>query len=286
MLRRERIPQYISLMRLDRPIGILLLLWPTLWALWLASSGQPDLKILLVFISGVFLMRSAGCAINDFADQDFDGYVKRTADRPLVASDMTSGEALFLAGTLSFIAFLLVLLCNYLTIILAFVGLALTIAYPFMKRYTYLPQFGLGAAFTWGVPMAFAAQTGEVSMAAWLVFLTGMIWPVIYDTMYAMVDKEDDIAIGVKSTAILFAHEDRMIIASMQTIFVGMLMLLGWLFQLHYPYYFSLMIVAFLFSYQQWLIKDREPEKCFKAFLNNNWVGFTIFIGIFSSYLE
>lgn len=278
---RERLPQYAYLMRLDKPIGILLLLWPTLWAVWLASSGEPNILILFIFVIGVFLMRSAGCVINDIADRHFDKHVKRTQHRPLAAGRVTTKEALLLAASLIAIAFLFVLLCNRFTIMLAFVGAGLAVVYPLLKRVTNLPQLGLGLAFTWGVPMAFAAQTNHIGMAAWVLFLTGVIWPVIYDTMYAMVDKDDDVKIGVKSTAILFDNMDTVIIGLLQLLFTVMLVIVGLMFRLHFFYYLSLIVVTILFGYQQWLIKDRKPQECFKAFLNNNWVGLVIFLGIF-----
>lgn len=281
---RERLPQYAYLMRLDKPIGILLLLWPTLWAIWLAGVGKPDPVNLIVFILGVMLMRSAGCIMNDFADRHIDKHVTRTRNRPLTSGKVTSKEALLLAGLLSLCAFLLVLLCNSFTIMLAFIGAALVVIYPFMKRFTHLPQFGLGVAFSWGVPMAFAAETGQITLSAWFLFLTATIWPIIYDTMYAMVDREDDVKIGVKSTAILFARMDIIIIALLQLLFVVMLVIVGLMFCLDVAYYFSLLMVAILFCYQQFLIKDREPSKCFAAFLNNNWIGFVIFIGIWMSH--
>lgn len=286
MLIRDRLSQYAYLMRLDKPIGTLLLLWPTLWALWLASAGHPNNTVLFVFVAGVILMRSAGCVMNDVADREVDGKVKRTRNRPLATGKVTMAEAVLLIVLLGLSAFLLVLLCNSLTITLAFVAVGLAIIYPFMKRFTYLPQLGLSAAFTWGVPMAFAAETGAVSLSAWFLFFTGMVWPVIYDTMYAMVDREDDLKVGIKSTAILFDQMDKCVVALLQLLFVMMLVIVGLMFRLNRYYYVSLIFVSLLFIYQQWLIKDRDPEKCFSAFLNNNWVGFAIFVGILSSYIE
>jgi 4-hydroxybenzoate polyprenyltransferase len=274
---------FISLTRLNKPIGILLLLWPTLWALWLASSGHPDNLILFVFMAGVIVMRSAGCIINDLADRHVDGLVKRTSERVLASGKMSVRAALLLFFALLAIAFCLVLFCNFFTIQLAFIGAALAVIYPFLKRVTNLPQFGLGLAFTWGVPMAFAAVTNEVSPAAWFLFLTGMIWPVMYDTMYAMVDRDDDVKIGVKSTAILFGQWDKAIITGLQMVFLAMLVLVGQLFQLQKIYYISLFISSLFFIYQQYLIKDRERMACFRAFLNNNWVGLIIFLGIMLS---
>lgn len=284
MLIRERLPQYAYLMRWDKPIGILLLLWPTLWALWLASNGRPDSALLFVFVAGVILMRSAGCVLNDIADRKFDGHVARTRERPLASGKVTVLEALVLAGILCAIAFLLVLYCNVLTIQLAFVGALLPIAYPLMKRFTHLPQLGLGVAFSWGVPMAFAATTASLSTPAWFLFLTSVVWPVIYDTMYAMVDREDDVKIGIKSTAVLLNTMDRLVIGLLQVLFVVMLIIVGLMFNLRFIYYACLIAVSGFFVYQQWLIKARHPKKCFYAFLNNNLVGFFIFLGILLSY--
>jgi 4-hydroxybenzoate polyprenyltransferase len=264
----------------------LLLLWPTLWALWLASQGYPHTKILVIFVLGVFLMRSAGCVMNDFADRHFDGRVERTRHRPLATGQVTVFEALIIAAFLSLSAFFLVLQCNQLTIYLSFVGAGLAFLYPFLKRVTHLPQIGLGMAFTWGVPMAFAAETGAVTTSAWFLFFTGMLWPVIYDTMYAMVDRDDDVKIGVKSTAILFDVMDKLIVGLIQILFVIFLVITALMFELHEIFYVCIAIVAALFIYQQWLIKDRDSQKCFKAFMNNNWVGLVIFTGIVLSYLK
>ena len=281
-----RLLQYAYLMRLDKPIGILLLLWPTLWALWLASHGLPNTKILLVFIPGVVLMRSAGCVLNDIADRNFDGHVARTRTRPLAAGAVSVKEALIVAGILCLIAFLLVLNCNTYTIILSLVGALLAITYPLLKRLTQLPQIGLGIAFTWGVPMAFAAVQDEVTGRAITLFLTGLLWPIIYDTMYAMVDRNDDRKIGVKSTAILFAQMDTVVIGLLQAVFVLMMAVVGIMFCLRKIYFISLIFVAGLFIYQQWIIRHRDPTQCFAAFLNNNWVGLTIFAGIALSYIQ
>lgn len=277
----QRLKNYALLVRLDKPIGILLLLWPTMWALWLAAGGRPDWDILAIFTAGVVLMRSAGCVINDLADRHFDPHVQRTRERPLASGRVKATEALLLAGILMCAAFILVLFCNPYTIALSFVGAALALVYPFLKRITHLPQFGLGMAFTWGVPMAFAAVTAEIGTEGWILFFTGLIWPVIYDTMYAMADREDDLKIGVKSTAILFDTMDTLVIGLLQLLFLVMLVVVGVLFQLAYVYFISVMIAAVLFVYQQQLIKDRDPQKCLRAFLNNNWVGLVIFAGIF-----
>ena len=267
-------------MRLNKPIPIFLLLWPTLWALWLANQGKPENKILLIFIAGVILMRSVGCIINDFADRHLDGYVRRTANRPLATQQVSVTEALILAGFLMSAAFVLVLFCNALTIQLAFIGAGLAVIYPFLKRWTHLPQLGLGLAFAWSVPMAFAASLGNVNASAWFLFATVLIWPVIYDTQYAMVDREDDRVVGIKSSAILFGRNDRLIIAILQCLFIFLLMLMGFIFHLSVIYDFSLVMAAALFLYQQWLIKDRKGAHCLIAFLNNHWIGFIIFLGI------
>lgn len=284
MLIRQQFPHYAYLMRLHRPIGILLLLWPTLWALWLASSGFPEKKILFIFISGVILMRSAGCVINDFADRHFDVGVRRTQDRPLAVGRVTTKEALTLFCILTGLAFALVINCNELTIKLAFLAVLLAALYPFLKRFTHLPQVGLGLAFSWGVPMAFAATLNKVSLGGWFLFLTSAVWPLIYDTMYAMVDKEDDVKVGIKSSAILFDDMDKVIIALLQLLFITMLIIIGLMFRLHMIFYFVLIVVAGLFCYQQWLIKKRDATRCMQAFSNNNWVGLVVFLGIYLSY--
>ncbi len=277
---------YISLMRLNKPIGILLLLWPTLWALWLAGEGKPDLSIVFIFISGVILMRSAGCIINDFADRHFDTFVARTKDRPLAAGKIKVKSALILFAFLCLCGFLLVLFLNRLTVFLAFIAAFLAIFYPFMKRFTHLPQVGLGIAFAWSVPMAFAAQTNSISIEAWLVFLAATVWPIIYDTIYAMVDRADDEKIGIKSTAILFGKYDKLFIAGLQIIFLGLMIWIGFVYHLNFFYYLSIFIAGMLSGYQQWLIKDGDRGKCFNAFLNNHWLGFVIFLGIVLSYLS
>lgn len=281
----DRLPLYLKLTRFDRPIGTLLLLWPTWWALWLAAEGFPRWDLLLIFSAGVFLMRSAGCVINDYADRDFDGSVARTAQRPLATGAVTKREALLLFATLCGIAFVLVLFTNRATILLSLVAVALAALYPFMKRYTHLPQVVLGAAFGWGIPMAFAAQTGSVPGGAWLVFIANLLWTVVYDTFYAMVDRDDDLKIGIKSTAILFGDDDRLITGFLQACVVVTLVFIGTRFQLGYWYFVTLPGVAGLFFYQQWLIRQRLRDACFKAFLHNNWVGMTVFGGIALHYL-
>lgn len=277
--------QYALLMRMDRPVGTFLLLWPTLWALWIAAGGQPDPTVFAVLVSGVFVMRSAGCVINDFADREFDPQVRRTRDRPLAAGRVSTTEALLLFAGLMLIAFGLVLNLNRLTIVLAIVGAVLAVTYPFVKRVTFMPQVYLGAAFSWGIPMAFAAQTGELPKLMWLMFLANMVWVIIYDTMYAMVDREDDLKIGVRSTAILFADADRFIMGVMQLILFFGFMLIGQQADLGLWYWLGVALAACSALYQQYLIRDREPEGCFRAFLNNSFFGAAIFFGTALDYV-
>ncbi|MCG3202565.1 MAG: 4-hydroxybenzoate octaprenyltransferase [Gammaproteobacteria bacterium] len=284
-LLRRQWPHYVALTRLDRPIGIFLLLWPTWWALLIAGGGRPDAWITVVFTLGVVLMRSAGCVINDFADRGFDGRVRRTRARPLAAGAVRPREALILCLVLCTAAFALVLTTNLYTILLSFAGVLLAATYPFAKRYTYLPQFHLGLAFGWGIPMAFAAQTDSVPPTAWLLLIANVLWSVVYDTMYAMVDREDDIRIGVKSTAILFGDADRFIIGVLQVSMLGTLWLLGANLDLRWPFHAGLAVTAALFAYHQYLIRGRDPEGCFRAFLHNNWAGMAIFAGLLASYL-
>lgn len=276
----EKIKHFIFLTRLNKPIGILLLLWPTLWALWLASKGKPHFFMVVIFILGVVLMRSAGCVVNDLADRQFDGFVERTRLRPLATGKVTVVEALIVFLILLSCAFILVLSLNQLTILLALIGVGLTIFYPFLKRFTHLPQVGLGVAFAWGVPMAFAAQTNAIPFAAWILFLAAAIWPMIYDTLYAMVDRKDDRKVGIKSTAILFGKFDTIMIGILQFIFFILLVGVGFIFKLNIIYFSSLLGVVLLFIYQQILIKNRDPARCFQAFLNNQWVGLLLFCGI------
>ncbi len=280
----KKLSLYAQLIRLDKPVGIFLLLWPTLIALWLAAKGWPDPFVLFVFVMGVILMRSAGCAINDYADREIDKKVKRTKQRPLAAGKITEKEALIVFASLGLIAFILVLFMNQLTIWLSLVGIILAISYPFMKRYHYLPQVHLGAAFGWSVPMAYAAQANEVTAVAWLIFIATVLWATIYDTMYAMVDYDDDIKIGVKSTAILFGNQDKLIIGVLQVLLILNLLLIGQRAELGLFYYIGVAIASLLAIYQQLLIHDREPELCFRAFLNNNWFGFALFTGVFLNY--
>ena len=281
----ERLRDYARLMRLDRPIGILLLLWPVLWALWIAAAGKPALPVLVVFVAGVVLMRSAGCVINDYADRAFDPQVERTRDRPLAAGRVRPREALVLFVVLALCAFALVLFMNRLTILLSFVGATLAASYPFMKRWTQLPQFYLGAAFGWGVPMAFAAQTGAVPAAAWILFGATLCWAVAYDTAYAMVDRDDDVRVGVKSTAILFGRADRLMIALFHALTLALLAWAGARAGLGLTYYMGLLLAAGLALYQQWLIRARDRDGCFRAFLNNNWFGVAVFVGLVLEYL-
>ena len=281
---REKLPNYIQLMRLDKPIGILLLLWPTLSALWIAAEGVPDLLVLTVFTLGVIVMRSAGCVINDYADKDIDGRVRRTMGRPLATGALKGKDALWLFAALSTIALFLVLLLNMLTILMSIIGLFLAATYPFMKRYTHFPQVYLGMAFGWAIPMAFAAQTGSVPVIAWLLFLANIIWSIIYDTFYAMVDRDDDLLAGVKSTAVLFGNNDRVIIAILQLTFIVMMATIGRQLEMSFVYYLGLLISVGLFVYQQRLAWASGIENYLKAFLNNNWVGASFFVTIVAHY--
>jgi 4-hydroxybenzoate polyprenyltransferase len=274
----------LQLMRFDKPIGTLLLLWPTLCALWIAAQGVPETRLLFIFVVGTFLTRSAGCIINDIADRHLDGAVARTNARPLVTGAVSEKEALLLFTVLMLLAFVLVLFTNTLTITLSFIAVLLAASYPFMKRFTHLPQVVLGAAFSWGIPMAFAAQSGELPAALWLLYLGNLLWTVAYDTQYAMVDREDDILIGIKSTAVLFAHHDRLAVAILQLLTLLTLWASGQQFGLGWPYTGALWVIAGLFVYHQYLMRDREPTQCFKAFLHNNWVGLTLFLGVALHY--
>jgi len=280
----DRLQNYAQLMRLDRPIGTFLLLWPTLWAIWIAAAGRPSIKVLIVFVLGVFIMRSAGCVINDYADREFDPHVKRTRNRPLAAGRVQPREAIILFAVLCGVAFMLVLTMNRLTILLSLVGVLLAATYPFMKRFHHLPQAHLGAAFSWAVPMAFAAETNSLPPVCWLLFAINLLWTVVYDTVYAMVDREDDLRIGLRSTAILFGDLDRLVVAVMQLLVLVGLYLLGLQADLGWIYRFALVWVAGLMLYQQLLIRQRDEQKCFKAFLNNNWLGFVVFLGIVADY--
>ena len=281
----DRLKQYWLLTRFDRPIGILILLWPALWALWVASDGRPDLGVLTVICLGVVLMRAAGCVINDYADRDFDPHVARTKQRPIAAGKVKPNEALWIFVVLCLCAFGLVLTLNIFTILLSFIAAFLAASYPFMKRYTQLPQAYLGIAFGWAIPMSFSAQTNYIPHVAWVMYLAVVLWALVYDTMYAMVDKEDDLKIGVKSTAILFGSYDRHIMAFLQLIIIGLLIIVGQMKYLSWPYYGGILVATGLFVYQQKLIYYRDKNQCFKAFLNNNWFGMVVFIGLLVDYL-
>ena len=273
------------LMRFDRPIGILLLLWPTLWALWIAGDGSPSAKNILIFCTGVVLMRAAGCIMNDVADRDFDPHVERTRCRPLASGELTVRQALVAFFALMLLAFGLVLMTNILTIKLAFAGALLASTYPFFKRWTHFPQVILGLAFGWGIPMAFAAETGQIASVAWLILLINVIWSVIYDTLYAMVDRDDDISIGLKSTAIMFGRFDLLIIRVLKILMIALLVLLGLKLQFSWPWFAGVAIAGVLFVRQQYLVRDRDRDACFNAFLNNNWVGVAVWTGLLAAYL-
>jgi len=278
---QARLADYARLLRIDRPIGSLLLLWPTYWALWLAGDGSPSIANVIIFTLGVFFMRAAGCAINDFADRDWDRHVKRTQDRPLTTGRIQSWEAVVLFLGLCLVSFLMVVLfTNRLTLYLSFGGALLAFIYPFMKRYTHLPQLFLGAAFSWAIPMAWAAQANELSQLTWLLFTANVLWTVAYDTLYAMVDRDDDLKIGIKSTAILFGEADRAIIGILQALVVLILVIVGGQAELGTFWYLGVAVMAGLFAYHQYLARDRAREGCFTAFLNNNWAGFAVFAGL------
>jgi 4-hydroxybenzoate polyprenyltransferase len=282
----RRVTEYARLTRLDKPIGTWLLLWPALWALWIAGAGRPQPRVLIVFVLGVFVMRAAGCVINDFADRNIDPFVRRTRDRPLAARHVAPLEALVLFALLLLVALFLVTRLNHLTIGLAFIGAALTVSYPFLKRFFPLPQLYLGLSFGgFSVPMAFAAQLGILPRVCWLLYIAAVLWAALYDTIYAMIDREDDIKIGVKSSAILFADMDKFLIGVMQLLMLVSLLLVGR--SMHYGtwYYGGVGAAALLFIWQQWLIRRREPAGCLRAFLNNQYVGLVIFVGILLQYI-
>jgi len=282
---RKQFPHYLKLIRFDRPIGSYLLLWPTLIALWVAAQGVPDLRILLIFVIGTFLMRSAGCAINDYADRDIDAHVERTENRPLASGAISAKEALGVFVVLGLLSFILVLQLNWLTIILSVVALLLAASYPFMKRVHMLPQVHLGVAFAWAIPMAYTAINNELpNFSNWLIFITAVIWTTAYDTMYGMADREDDLKLGLKSTAILFGDNDRLIVGLMQLTVVILLAILGALESFGFIYYVSLFFASIFFVYQQYLIRERDRKLCFRAFLNNNWFGMVVFIGLALDY--
>ncbi|GKX57650.1 4-hydroxybenzoate octaprenyltransferase [Leminorella grimontii] len=276
---------YCRLMRINKPIGALLLLWPTLWALWLAGRETPSVSILLIFVAGVFLMRAAGCVINDFADRHFDGHVERTRARPMPSGAVTEKESKVLFLALVTVSFLLVLMLNHLTIGLSFAALLLAWMYPFMKRFTHFPQVILGVAFGWSIPMAYAAVSNALPMSCWLLLLANIFWTVAYDTQYAMVDRNDDLKIGIKSTAILFGRYDKLIIGLLQFGTLLSLYAVGYLNHLGGPFYWSLLLAGAMFVYQQQLIADRERDRCFQAFMNNNYVGLVVFLGVLMDIL-
>jgi 4-hydroxybenzoate polyprenyltransferase len=280
----RQLRNYSKLMRLDKPVGIWLLLWPTLWALWLAGDGAPDQGLFVIFVLGVIVMRSAGCVLNDYADRNIDPYVERTRSRPIASGAVAPMEALTLFVALALIAVGLASMLNTPARLLAIVGAILTITYPFVKRFASVPQFVLGAAFGWGIPMAFAAQTGNTPELAWLIFGTAMIWAVIYDTFYAMVDRTDDLKVGVKSTAILFGEADLFVIAGLQALMLVALILIGVRAELGFWYYLSVLIAAAFMGWHQWLARDRQPAGCFAAFLHNHLIGMLVFIGIVLHY--
>ncbi len=280
----ERLRRYALLVRLHRPIGILLLLWPTMWALWLAGDGQPPWGIVLVFITGVALMRSAGCAINDYADRDFDGCVTRTKNRPIAMGLVTPREALGVFIVLTLLAATLLVFLNWPTRLMSLVALLLAAVYPFMKRYTHLPQVMLGAAFGWAVPMVFMALNEAIPPIAWVLFISAMIWALIYDTQYAMADREDDLKIGVKSSAILFGRHDNLIVGLLQIVMLALLVSVGRMAGLGWVYYLGLLAGGGLFIYQQWLTRERQAKACFDAFLNNNLFGMVVFVGLLLDY--
>ena len=281
----ERLKHYIALTRLNRPIGILLLLWPTLWALWIATDGRPNGTILVVFVLGTILMRSAGCAINDFADRDFDAHVARTQDRPLAAKKISTKEALIVGGLLALTAFLLVIIfLNRLTMYLSFVALFLAVSYPFTKRFLAMPQAYLGIAFGFGIPMAFAAETGAVPPLAWWLLAANIFWTLAYDTEYAMVDRDDDVKIGIKTTALLFGKYDVAMVMFCYLVMLSLLTGIGKVIGLGWPYFSGLTIACGIALFHYTLIHKRDRERCFKAFLHNNWLGFTVFCGVMFDY--
>jgi 4-hydroxybenzoate polyprenyltransferase len=283
---QRRIEEYALLARLDRPIGTWLLLWPALWGLWIAGAGRTHPRVLIVFVAGVFVMRAAGCVINDYADRNIDPHVRRTRDRPLAARRVAPREALYLFAVLITVALYLVTRLDFLTIKLAFIGAAMTVSYPFVKRIFPMPQLYLGISFGgWSVPMAFAAESGSVPRVAWVLYIAAVMWAAIYDTMYAMVDREDDLKVGVKSSAILFADMDKLLIGVMQAMMLFALVLAGRSMKFGQWYDAGVVAAGLLFLYQQWLIRKREPAGCLKAFFNNQYVGAVIFIGIMLQYL-
>lgn len=280
----QRLNAYLRLVRMDRPIGTLLLLWPTLWALWIAGAGKPSAHVFVVFVLGVWVMRSAGCAINDFADRHIDPEVERTRARPLAAGEIAPAEALAVFGALLLVALLLVMTLGAAMVKLAAIGALLAATYPFFKRFTHLPQLILGAAFGWGIPMAFAAQTGHIPAVAWVLFAANVAWTMAYDTMYAMADRKDDLRIGVKSTAVLFGRHDRLLVGILQLATLGLLAAAGVLAQLGLWYAIGLGLAAVSAFYQQFLIRSRDERACFDAFINNSWFGAAVYCGVLLHY--
>lgn len=281
---RKQLYNYLLLMRMDKPVGIWLLLWPTLWALWLAGNGHPDGGLFIVFVLGVIVMRAAGCVLNDFADRNIDPYIERTRHRPIPSGAVAPVEALGLFVALALVAIGLATMLNRQAQLLAAVAATLTVVYPFIKRFLSVPQFFLGAAFGWAVPMAFAAQTGHTPQLAWLVFTAALVWATIYDTFYAMVDREDDLAIGIKSTAILFGDADLFVIGALQVMMLMALIFVGDMAALGPWYFASLLVAGGMMAWHLWLARGRDREGCFKAFLHNHYVGLTVFIGIVLNY--
>ncbi|MCF6189417.1 MAG: 4-hydroxybenzoate octaprenyltransferase [Cocleimonas sp.] len=285
MLKLENLKHYAELIRLNRPIGIYLLLWPTLWGLWFAAQGIPDLNILIIFSLGVVLMRSAGCAINDYADRDIDLLVARTKDRPLTSGKISANEALGVFAVLALIAFFLVLQLNTSTILFSIVAVILAASYPFMKRYHHFPQVHLGAAFAWAIPMSYTAITNSAPpLEAWLLFIAALLWTTAYDTQYGMVDREDDLKIGIKSTAIFFGKHDNLIIGVLHLLTLMIITIVGIMNDRGGIFYTSILMASSFAIYQQFLTQNRQPQKCLQAFLNNNWLGMTIFTGIAADY--
>jgi 4-hydroxybenzoate polyprenyltransferase len=281
----RRLTAYAELLRLNRPIGTWLLLWPVLWALWIAGDGTPVEKVFLIFVLGVLVMRAAGCVVNDFADRDIDPRVKRTRDRPLASRRLSPYEAIAIFLILIAIALALVSQLDELTIKLSVVGALLTVSYPLMKRWFPLPQFYLGLSFGgWGIPMAFAATQGGIPRVGWVLFIAAVLWAMVYDTIYAMIDREDDLKLGIKSSAILFADLDKLIVGVMQAMMLYALYVAGQMLELGGWFRAGLVAAAVLFAWQQWLIRAREPASCFRAFLNNNYVGMALFIGVLLDY--
>jgi 4-hydroxybenzoate polyprenyltransferase len=285
MILSERLELYEKLMRLDKPIGILLLIWPTLWGLWFASNGHPVWMIVWIFVLGTVLMRSAGCVVNDYADRDFDPYVARTKDRPLAAGRISGKEALLLAAFLALLAFLLILPLNTLVLVLSVPALLLAVSYPYTKRFFAIPQAYLGIAFGFGIPMAYAALQGEVPVQAWLLLLANIFWSIAYDTEYAMVDRADDLKIGIKTSAITFGRYDVVAIMVCYGAALGLLALVGWQYQRGLAYYLGLVVAAGIAIYHYGLIRSREPSQCFRAFLHNHWLGLAVFIGLVLDYV-